>query len=145
MKLDNTLEQILEELKDELKNDLGEELSIEEIHEIVQSQIEATKLGIAKGISVHWYGFCKFLFTDRKTRKVNVGKAFERKGLDKFSEEDKQSELGKSIIKAHGIIKNEVISNETNKSSSSLEDLNNIETKHGIKLTLFSNITRKKR
>ncbi len=145
MKLDDTLDQIIEEIQEELKVDLGEELSIEEIHEVIQSQIEATKLGIAKGVSVHWYGFCKFLFTDRKTRQKNVFKDFERKGLDVHNEKDKTSELGKSIVVKHGIIKNEIISTETNKSSSSLEELDNKETKHGIKITLFNNITRKKR
>lgn len=65
MKLDETLTRFLNEIQLEIQNEFGVLLSIQQIHEVVETQFEATKLGIAKGITVHWIRFGKFVFTNK--------------------------------------------------------------------------------
>lgn len=68
MKLDETLTRFLNEIQDEVSKEFGVTMSIEQIHSIVETQEEATKLGISKGIAVHWIRFGKFIFTDKVKR-----------------------------------------------------------------------------
>lgn len=70
MKLDETLIRILKEIQEEVSVQFGTTISIEQLHSIIETQEESTKLGIAKGLTVHWIRFGKFIYTDRtKTRK----------------------------------------------------------------------------
>lgn len=78
MKLDNTLSRIIITIQEEVKEKFNKEYSIEELHDVIDSQLEATKLGFTKGISVHWHRFCKFIYTDRANRKKHIYKQIER-------------------------------------------------------------------
>jgi hypothetical protein len=72
MILDDTLIKMFTQIKEEVKAKYNVEYSIEEIHSIVDVQIEATKVGISKGITVIWHRFCKFVFTNKYVRKEEV-------------------------------------------------------------------------
>ena len=72
MILDDTLSRILLTIKEEVKVKYQKDLTIEQINNIVDTQIEATKEGLMRGITVHWARFCKFVFTDKGTLKNNV-------------------------------------------------------------------------
>ena len=72
MKLDDTLRSIIEQIIVEVKDKYGIHLTLEEVYNVIDSQIEATKIGFAKGISVHWIKFGKFLLSKRGDRKREV-------------------------------------------------------------------------
>lgn len=72
MKVDDTITGIFNTIAKEVKEKYGIEYSIDQIHDIVNTQIEATKYGFAKGISICWSRFCKFIFTNKVNRKIEV-------------------------------------------------------------------------
>lgn len=72
MKLDDTLKRIMEQVVVEVKEKFGITFTIEDIYNVIDSQIEATKIGFVKGISIHWIRFGKFLFTEQSKRKKEV-------------------------------------------------------------------------
>jgi len=72
MVLDDTLKRILTTIQGEVQVKFKEELSIEQIHSVVNTQVEATKLGFSKGITVHWVRFCKFVYTAKNKRSKEV-------------------------------------------------------------------------
>lgn len=72
MILDDTLTRILNTIKADVKEKFNKDYSIEELNEIVDSQIDATKLGFIKGVTVHWTRFCKFVYTNRYNRKMDT-------------------------------------------------------------------------
>jgi hypothetical protein len=82
MKLDSTLLKIIETIKDEIKVKYKLEFSTQEIVEVIQTQIEVTKQGFAKGISVTWYRFCKFIYSERGIRKTETIKKLDRLLID---------------------------------------------------------------
>ena len=82
MKLDNTLTRIIDTIREEIKVKFNVELSNQEIVEVVQTQIEVTKQGLSKGISVTWYRFCKFIYSDRYKRKSEVIKKLSEIDID---------------------------------------------------------------
>lgn len=72
MILDQTLQKIIDQILLEIKDKYGIDSSTEEIFEIINTQIEATKLGFKNSITVHWSRFCKFVYTRRGERKSEV-------------------------------------------------------------------------
>lgn len=72
MKLDDTLKGIMNQIIEEVKIKYGITFTIEEIYNIIDSQIEATKIGFIKGISIHWIKFGKFIFSNRSNRKKEI-------------------------------------------------------------------------
>ena len=99
MKNDETLNSIFVQIQKEVKVKFGKDISIEEIFNIVNSQIEATKEGLKRSITVHWIKFGKFLFTNRVVRK---GKIYQTNELLDITEEYTPSE--KEEIKRNSII-----------------------------------------
>lgn len=72
MKLDDILKGIINQIIEEVKTKYGVTFTIEEVYNIVDSQIEATKIGFTKGISIHWIKFGKFIFSKKSERKKEV-------------------------------------------------------------------------
>lgn len=72
MILDATLIKIFTTIQKEIKTKYKAEYSIEEIHSIVEVQIDATKVGISKSVTVVWHRFCKFVFTNKYKRKEDI-------------------------------------------------------------------------
>ncbi len=72
MIIDDTLIKMFTTIRDEVKAKYKVEYSIEEIQSIVESQIEATKVGISKSVTVVWHRFCKFVFTNKYKRKEDI-------------------------------------------------------------------------
>ena len=72
MKLDETLSKILHNIIIEVEAQHGIRYSLEEIHNVVESQLNATELGVAKGLTVHWTGLGKFIYTDKANRQKFV-------------------------------------------------------------------------
>jgi len=65
MKVDDTLLSIYNEVLDEIQHEKQIELSIEEIHAVFTSQLEAFKYGVIKNEPVHWLLIGKFLPLNR--------------------------------------------------------------------------------
>lgn len=76
MKLDDTLISILEEIQIKVADKKDIELSIEEIHNIVDFQLQSTVMGISKGFDVSWSRVGKFIFTDKKARRTERNLTF---------------------------------------------------------------------
>jgi nucleoid DNA-binding protein len=72
MILDNTLTKIINIVIQEVKDKYDVEYSVEQIFNIVNTQMEATKLGFVKGITVHWSRFGKFVYSKRYDRKMET-------------------------------------------------------------------------
>lgn len=69
MVLDNTLKGILETIRLEVKEKFHKDYSIEHLYEVVNYQMEATKIGMVKRVPILWDGFIKFLYLDKVARK----------------------------------------------------------------------------
>jgi hypothetical protein len=77
MILDDKLKSIIATIKNEVEEKYKKELSEEDIFNVIDSQIEATKEGIRRSITVHWFKFGKFLFTNKKVRMAKIQKNVE--------------------------------------------------------------------
>lgn len=145
MKLDDTLLGIFTKIQKEVQDKFGIEYSIEELNSVVDVQIEATKLGFTKGITVHWERFCKFVFTDRKTRKVeNFNYMDELKERHDLLPQEKEA-LAKEKILEEAKKKKKYISDSTlSGNSSTVEDLIAAPVVNKTTLPFFKNITNKK-
>ena len=100
IKVDDTVSGIFDIIIKEVKNKYNVDLSSEKIYNIINCQIETTKLAITKGISIHWMCFGKFIFTDRRKIKLEI-KAFKTE-LD--SDDYNLSETEKDKLKDSFII-----------------------------------------
>lgn len=145
MKLDETLTRFLKEIQEEVFKEFGISLSSEQIHDIIETQIEATKLGISKGITVHWIRFGKFVFTD----KCNTIK--ELKVLDQRLEDNEdllpheKLELRKSKIIEKANNRDTLLKNSTLRDTTpiSAEVLINTPNMYKVKLPTFTALTNK--
>ena len=129
MKLDNTLKEILITIQLEVKEKYNVDLSIESIHEVINTQFEATKLGFQKNITVHWSRFCKFVFTNRYERGVEITNFKNKLDIDnKLSPLEKENLLKDYIIEKTKE-KKELIKHSSiqNSNSFNIEELNKIE------------------
>ena len=144
MKLDNTLLKIIGIIQEVVKEKYKLELSTQEIAEVVQTQIEVTKEGISKGISVTWYRFCKFIYTERGKRKSETNKA--------ISSIEEEYQGLPDVIKT---LKNEVILNSAERKKQLLakgkeqsvglkaEEVKKVESVNKVNITLFKQINSK--
>lgn len=97
--MDATISKILKVIQEEVKINFNKEFSEEDLQGVVNAQIEATKLGISKGITVSWDRFCKFIFTDRYDRKMDTISQLNH--IKKYSEDlslEEQAKLNEEII-----------------------------------------------
>lgn len=140
MKLDDTLIRILEQIKEEVKVKYNLTIGIEEVHQVINVQIEATKLGFIKGISVTWSKFCKFIYTERYNRKIDTINKLNKIDLDSpdLSLEEKLK-LREEIILQSYIKKTSYI--KTKKKELKGKEVLTSKSINKTKLTLFKNIT----
>lgn len=68
MVIDSTIQKIFSTIIEEVKEKYGKEYSTQHIYEVVNFQIEATKIGFVKKTAVFWEGFFKFIFIDTTAR-----------------------------------------------------------------------------
>ena len=144
MKLDNTLLKIIGIIQQEVKEKYKLELSVQEIAEVIQTQIEVTKEGISKGISVCWYRFCKFIYTDRGVRKTETIKA--------LNSIDREYQDYPELVKQ---LRQEVILQSSDKKKAYLakgkeqtvglkaEEVKKVESVNKVNVTLFKQINSK--
>jgi len=114
MILDDTLIKMFTTIRDEVKDKYKVEYSIEEIQSIVETQIEATRVGISKSITVVWHRFCKFVFTNKYKRKEDI--YLLKNTLDTnedLSQEEKDKIIYSKVIESAGK-KKEFLNNTTN-------------------------------
>lgn len=144
MILDNTLTRILNTIKDEVKEKYKVDYSIEELNDIIDTQIKATRDGINKGITVHWSRFCKFVFTERANRKQRVSNIVDEARANNIDEEDIVKIKQNAIIN-EAIAKRKAIKKDSLKHNKGItgEDINNIKDEKGFGFPSFVNITRK--
>ena len=150
MKLDNTLVGIFTKIQKEVQDKFGIEYSIEELVSIVDVQIEATKLGFSKGITVHWERFCKFAFTNRLKRKNEVKKYInEVKENENLSLEEKESLIHAKLIESleeKVTLKKKANTNRAGSTNNvfKAEDVLEHKQVNTPTTTLFTNLLRKK-
>lgn len=145
MKLDKTLTKILTEIQSEVLQERNIHISIEEIHSIVETQIEATKLGFAKGITVHWFKFCKFVFTNKHNNVKEIKQLNQR-----LEDNDDLLPHEKIAIKKNAIIlkaesRDKLIKKSTLRTTESItvDSLMNIENVNIVKPLMFVTLTNK--
>ncbi len=146
MKLDDTLIKIFTTIQQEVKDKYGIEYDIEDLHGIVNTQIEATKLGFSKGITVHWSRFCKFVFTDRANRKKETQRFAETVASHEDLLPHEKEQLIKEYIVATGENKRAILAgSRTDRHfiSSTVEEVVQTETVNPVKTLMFTNIIRK--
>lgn len=66
MALDNTMIEIFTTVKKEVEEKFGIVLSVEEIHSVWHTQVEAFKYAIIKGLTINFFRFGKFVDVKRK-------------------------------------------------------------------------------
>lgn len=76
MKLDNTLARIIVETQKLTNEKYGIDLSFEKVHEIVEVQLTSTAFGMARNIPIHWKGFLKFVWTNKRARQAQFSELF---------------------------------------------------------------------
>lgn len=114
MIVDDTLIKIFTIIRDEVKVKYKVEYSIEEIQSIVETQMEATRVGISKSVTVVWHRFCKFVFTNKYKRKEDIYLLKNTLACDEeLSQEDKDKIIYSKIIESAGK-KKEFLNNTTN-------------------------------
>lgn len=145
MKLDETLTRFLNEIQGEVSNEFGINLDIKQIHDIVETQIEATKLGISKGITVHWIRFGKFVFTDKHNNFQDIKKLDSR-----LEDNDELLPHEKIELRKHKIIekadsRKQYIKNSTLRDTTpiSVDNLMNTPDMYKVKLPTFIALTNK--
>lgn len=145
MKLDDTLLKIFVTIQQEVKEKFNVELSVQELFEVVNTQIEATKLGFSKGVTVYWERFCKFAYTERSTTRKDLKKVKQILAeQDHLTAQEKEEILRSSIIEK-AKRKKALIKNSSGLSKKeSLDTVLNAPTITNVKMLLFKNITKKK-
>lgn len=143
MIIDDTLIRMFTTIRDEVKAKYNVEYSIEEIQSIVEVQMEATRVGIAKSITVVWHRFCKFVFTNKYKRKEDIHRLKNTLDIDEdLSPEEKDKIIYDKVIESAGK-KKAFIANTTNimekqetvKSLLNKENINKVTIKRFICLT----------
>lgn len=76
MRLDNTLARIIVETQKLTNEKYGIDLSFEKVHDIVEVQCTATAFGLARNIPIHWKGFLKFVWTNKRARQAQFTELF---------------------------------------------------------------------
>ena len=148
MRLDDTLIKILNTIKLEVKEKFDKDYDIEELHDVVQTQIEATKLGISRGIVVHWARFCKFVYTKKVENLQTVNRFAEKVARNEELSSQEKEELIKQKIIDVSIAKKKRISDASKKSDrlqnpiSSVDDIISTPMISPVHSKLFINITK---
>lgn len=145
MKLDNTLLKIIDIIRLEVKEKYKLELSTQEIVEVIQTQIEATKLGLSKGISVTWYRFCKFIFSERATRKAEVIKQLKQIDTDyEGSSLEDLDKLKQQVIIESAEKKREYLAKGKEQDVGlKIEDVQKVQTVNKVNVVLFKQLNAK--
>ncbi len=143
MIVDDTLIKMFTTIQAEVKAKYKVDYSIEEIQTIVDAQLEATKVGISKSVTVVWHRFCKFVFTNKYKRKEDI--YLLKNTLDAnedLSQEQKDKIIYNKVVESAGR-KKEYIANTTNimEKQETLESLLTKETVNKVSLKKFVCLT----
>lgn len=145
MRLDDTLLKIIKIIKEDVKAKYKVEYDVDEIFEVINTQIEATKLGFSKGITVHWIRFCKFVYTERNARGKEIDKFAKDLVLNRDDLTDVEKEfLLRNKIKEQAIKKKKLLALGNSNINSTSEEVINAPVVNKMSFTLFKNITNKK-
>jgi hypothetical protein len=130
MVLDDTLFRIITQIQKEVKVNFKTDLSVEQVHGVVNAQIEATKLGFSRGITIHWTRFCKFVYTAKQKRKIEIASYLDL--LDNRGDKNPVEilEAKKLLVIKKAEEKRSIINNDRSNQgsfSSTLEDIKKIE------------------
>lgn len=77
MTLDNTLVRIITETQKAVNAKYGIDLKFEQVHEIVEVQNTSTAYAFARNIPIHWKGFLKFVWTNKRARQKEFNALFD--------------------------------------------------------------------
>lgn len=143
MKLDETLLEIILQIKDEVKEKYKVEMSEAEIYDCIDAQVEATKLGFSRGVTVVWSRFCKFVFSNRAIRRSEVRKTLEKlDDNEDITPQEREQRKKDKIISAYAEKKKYLTKEEKEKTAKEVLDAPII-TKTNI--MLFKGISKNKR
>lgn len=76
MTIDNTLARIITETQKATAKEFGIDLTFEQVHEVIEVQLTSTVYALTKNIPIHWRGFLKFLWTNKRARKEEIKSLF---------------------------------------------------------------------
>lgn len=128
MKVDETILRFFTDIQSNLKKDKGIDIGIEEIHNIVNCQLESLNLGVSKGLNVQFPRMGTFLNTDKKGRYNKRLITFEEIEKLKESDPNYNSEKAKQeAIKKFAIETKENINN-ISRTSMTVDEVENAET-----------------
>lgn len=147
MKLDDTLKRIMERIVVEVKDKYGIAVTLEDVYNVIESQIEATKIGFAKNISIHWIKLGKFLFTERSNRKkeiITYMNNINDEDTDLTNEQKEQAKKEFIVTKAEEK-KKLTADAKSLRVKHSLDDINNSDTVINNKLPILQIISKPKK
>lgn len=139
MKLDETLTRFLTEIQNEVLQERNILMSIEEIHSIIETQIEATKLGFTKGLTVHWARFGKFVFTDKHNNVKEIRQLEQRLENNEDLLPHEKITIKKNAIIAKAESRDKKIKESTLRTTQGItvESLMNVEDVNKVKPLMF--------
>lgn len=143
MKLDETLIEIIEQVRKETKEKYNIELSFQEVYECINSQMEATKLGFSKGVTVVWTKFCKFVFSNRGVRKKDVRTTLYNLEVNEDISPEVREQLKKDKVISAAEEKRKYLATKKEKSVSAREVIKKA-TMTRTDIVLFKTINKKK-
>ena len=76
MKIDNTLVRIITETQKAVADKYGIDLTFDQVHEVVEVQLTSTAFGLTRNIPIHWRGFLKFVWTNKRARQAQFNEVF---------------------------------------------------------------------
>ena len=76
MTIDNTLARIITEVQKETAVKFGIDLTFDQVHEVIEVQMTSTVYALTKNIPIHWRGFLKFIWTNKRARKAEFDPLF---------------------------------------------------------------------
>jgi len=76
MNIDNTLAKIITETQKAIAKEYGIDLTFEQVHEVIEVQLTSTVYALTKNIPIHWRGFLKFIWTNKRARKAEFDPVF---------------------------------------------------------------------
>lgn len=145
MRIDETITKVFEQIKVEVKEKFDVDISTKELYDIVRTQLDATRLGFSKLVSVHWLNWGKFIFVDKYNRKNKVFELSKQiDNPDYILTEEERVNLKKELIVESGEKRKELLHINKNTKTISVDDLMSIETHLKPKLPMFKNLMKKR-
>lgn len=145
MKVDSTLARILLIIQEEVKEKYNTTLTVEQIHKVVCVQIEATKRGIRKGLTIHWSRFGKFVFTNKSKLKLETIKLTNLLEHTEGLLPHEKLEIRKEKIIELSTIKKEYIKKSTLNLSKSISGEEVLGVKRQSSIPIFTVLTKPKK